>query len=166
MDPFAIRAYTPEDADWIARVHGELYQQDEGFDASFEPVVRQALHGFSDAPAPLPQGGWIAMRGPNRAGCIFCTGLTPEVAKIRLFLLLPEERGRGQGRQMLTHALQFAQGQGYSTLKIWTYAQHHAACRLYQRMGFRKLSAMPTRAYGRDLTEETWDFPLTNAKFS
>lgn len=106
------------------------------------------LHGKQ---AGLPR------RGGRRLGSIFCVAQSADVAKLRLFLLEPEARGRGLGQRMLGHCMDFARAKGYAGMTLATHESHRAACALYARNGWRIAQARPVRAYGCDLLEQTWD---------
>ncbi len=82
------------------------------------------------------------------------------VAKLRLFLLEPEARGRGLGQRLLDACLGFARAAGYRRLELWTHESHRAACALYARNGFRLVGSRPVRSFGQDLVEQTWEIPL------
>jgi GNAT superfamily N-acetyltransferase len=163
VDPDAIRLrdLRPGDAGWIVMRHAELYTRDEGFDASFEPLVARILADFLDAHDPARERGWIA-EGPDgrRLGSIFCVRLDDTTAKLRLFLVEPEARGTGLAQRLLAACLGFARNAGYARLTLWTHESHRAACALYARTGFRLTAARPVRSFGQDLVEQTWDIPL------
>jgi len=156
----AITLAGPEDAAWITQTHAALYRRDEGFDASFEPVVAEAVDGFMAGYDPVVERAWLVRLGEARAGCLFLTRVSKEVARLRLFLLLPELRGQGVGRDLLERAMAFARKAGYTQIRVSTYDRHAAAGRLYKRSGFTLTHAKPARAFGHDMTEQTWEIAL------
>lgn len=148
------------DAGWLVMRHGELYAAEYGFDATFEALVAEILADFlrnRDAPA---ERGWIAAEGARRLGSIFCVRQSATVAKLRLFLLEPEARRLGLGRRLLETCLDHARAQGFARLELWTHAEHEAACALYRRAGFTRLSSRPVTSFGVALTEEMWGIDL------
>ncbi|MEL7212705.1 MAG: GNAT family N-acetyltransferase [Pseudomonadota bacterium] len=155
-----LRLFTPEDAEWLTRQHGLLYARDEGFDDTFEPLVAGILAGFVAKHDPDCERGWIAWDGTQRLGSIFCVRLDAQTAKLRLFLLMPEARGLGLGRRLLETCMGFAREVGYGRMQLWTHAEHEAACALYARYGFTRVSSVPVHSFGRDLTEEQWEISL------
>jgi len=161
MDVVAIRDLRPGDAGWVIMRHAELYADEEGFDATFEPLVARILADFLATREPSTERGWIA-EGPSgaRLGCIFCVRVDAETAKLRLFLVEPEARGTGLGRRLLEACVGHARDQGFERLTLWTHAEHRAACRLYRSAGFVRTGSKRVRSYGRDLTEETWSMAL------
>lgn len=155
-----LRPFQPTDADWVARQHGVLYARDEGFDETFEPLVASIVNDFVAAHDPACERGWITWENQHRLGCIFCVKMDEQTAKLRLFLLVPEARGRGLGRQLLDSCMGFARAAGYSRMTLWTHAEHRAACALYQRSGWQLTQSQRVHSFGRDLTEQQWDIDL------
>ncbi len=151
-----MRPFAPADTDWLVDQHDRLYARDEGFDDSFGPLVRSILDGFASGHDPACERGWIAMQGGHRLGSIFCVRHNAELAKLRLFLLVPEARGKGVGRMLLEACMGFARDCKYSGMTLWTHESHRAACALYARAGFALESATPVHSFGQDLVEQTW----------
>lgn len=160
-DTVILRDLRIGDAGWLIEQHGALYARDEGFDESFEALVAEILAAFIRAHDPATERGWIAEEGGNRLGSIFCVQSgEPGVAKLRLFLLVPEARGRGLGQRLLDECLGFARAAEYTHLKLWTHESHRAACALYARNGFTCTASFPVRSFGVDLVEQTWEIAL------
>jgi GNAT superfamily N-acetyltransferase len=111
--------------------------------------------------APHPDDrGWIAAAGAGsgessgterRLGCIFCMRQDAHTARLRLFLVEPDWRGTGLARRLLAACLAHARARGYDRMALTTHDSHRAACRLYEKAGFERGPAVPTRSYGRDL---------------
>ena len=156
MNDITLRRFEAADTDWLVEQHATLYARDEGFDDSFGPLVRSILADFVAAHDPARECGWIAQDGTTRLGSIFCVALDDTTAKLRLFLLLPEARGRGLGTQLLRQCMGFAQEAGYAGMQLWTHESHRAACALYERFGWTLEGAKPVHSFGQDLVEQTW----------
>ncbi len=150
------RSFDPSDIDWLVEQHQHLYASSEGFDATFGPLVRKILTEFSLDHDPTCEAGWIAMRGTEPLGSIFCVRFDDTTAKLRLFFLRPEARGSGLGQRLLDQCLTFARGAGYSSMTLWTHESHLAACALYAKNGFSLVSSKPVHSFGVDLVEQTW----------
>ena len=60
--------------------------------------------------------------------------LTVELAKL---VVSPEARGRGIGRRLCTHVLQFARGVGATEVELTSNTALVSAIRLYESLGFR-----------------------------
>jgi|AntRauTorckE5430_2_1112549.scaffolds.fasta_scaffold101955_1 GNAT superfamily N-acetyltransferase len=54
----------------------------------------------------------------------FCVRLDGATAKLRLFQLVPEARGRGTGRLMVRTCAEFARNNGYARMHLWTHKSH------------------------------------------
>lgn len=156
MNDITLRAFAPTDIDWLVEQHQTLYAREAQFDASFGPLVHQILEHFVRAHDPNREKGWIALDGAQRLGSIFCVKLTEDTAKLRLFLLVPEARGRGLGMRLLQTCMAFAQSSGYAGMELWTHESHAAACALYRKTGWSCMSSKPVRSFGVDLVEQSW----------
>ncbi len=153
-----IRTFDPEDTEWLVDRHQALYAADEGFDETFGPLVRSILDEFVAGHDPAREAGWIAEDAGARLGSIFCVRHDDATAKLRLFLLVPEARGRGLGRRLLHHCMAFAKATGYHGMTLWTHESHEAACALYLRSGWVLENSKPVVSFGRPLVEQTWTF--------
>ncbi|MCV3272628.1 GNAT family N-acetyltransferase [Roseobacter sinensis] len=158
MDRVRIRPFTPHDRDWLVAQHGTLYAQAEGFDASFGALVAEILDQFIVHHDSVAERGWIAEDAGRRLGSIFCVRLSETTAKLRLFLLVPEARGKGLGKRLLRTCMGFAKAQGYRDMQLWTHESHAAACALYRAEGWDLLSAKPVHSFGQDLVEQSWAY--------
>ncbi|WP_372613263.1 GNAT family N-acetyltransferase [Aquicoccus sp.] len=160
MNDVILRDFETGDADWLVEQHGVLYARDEGFDRTFAALVAEILADFIRHHDPACERGWIAEEGGKRLGSIFCVRLDEATAKLRLFLLLPEARGRGLGRHLLDTCMAYARDRGYRQMRLWTHESHRAACVHYARTGWRRVSSKPVRAFGIDLVEQEWEIDL------
>lgn len=149
------------DIGWLIERHGALYARDEGFDARFEHLVAEILVDYARTRDPATERAFIAEADGVRLGSIFCVRSGEAgVAKLRLFLLVPEARGIGLGRRLLDACLGFAREAGYERIRLWTHESHRAACALYARNGFALTASKPVRSFGVDLVEQSWERAL------
>ncbi len=160
MKDISITDYRAADHEWLVTQHQTLYAQHEGFDDTFGPLVSSILTDFETNHDPVREAGWIAKQGVVRFGSIFCVSLDDQTAKLRLFLLLPEARGKGVGAQLLRHCMAFARAQGYLRMTLWTHASHTAACALYERFGWTCAESKPVISFGVPLIEQQWEITL------
>ncbi|KIC46157.1 GNAT family N-acetyltransferase [Tateyamaria sp. ANG-S1] len=156
MTDVTLRTFEASDTDWLVEQHGSLYAREAGFDDSFGRLVRSILEAFNGDHDPACERGWIAEADGVRLGSIFCVRHDEVTAKLRLFLLVPEARGRGVGRMLLEQCMGFAREQGYQGMTLWTHESHEAACALYARNGWQMARSRPVHSYGQDLVEQTW----------
>jgi GNAT superfamily N-acetyltransferase len=161
-DRIDLRDLAIGDAGWLIQQHAELYAREEGFDASFEPLVAEILAAYIRSHDPSCERAWIAWEGGERLGSIFCVkGPEPGQAKLRLFLLTPAARGKGLGKRLLDVCIAFARDKGYTEMVLWTHASHRAACALYKKTGFACVDSHPVTSFGQRLEEQTWKLKLT-----
>lgn len=149
------------DAGWLIERHATLYAAEEGFDISFEALVAHILADFIDKRDAPTERAWIAWDGDQRLGSIFCVkAAEPGVAKLRLFLLVLEARGRGLGQRLLDLCIAHARDCGFETLVLWTHESHRAACALYAKSGFRCVASAPETSFGVEVVEQEWSLDL------
>lgn len=155
-----LREFGADDADWLVAQHRELYAKAEGFDASFGDLVQEIIQDFLAEHDPNMEQGWIAEQNGQRLGNIFCVKLDEKTAKLRLFLLVPEARGLGLGKLLLTTCMTFARDKGYQRMQLWTHESHEAACALYLAYGWQLTGSKPVDSFGVDLIEQSWEIDL------
>ena len=156
MENLRIRRFVPGDSQWLVARHQDLYARDEGFDDTFGPLVADILQAFCESHDPARERGWIAETGGRRLGSIFCVKETSEIARLRLFLLTPEARGKGLGKRLLRDCMSFARQAGYREMGLWTHESHRAAGQLYVAFGWDLLESKPVHSFGVNLIEQTW----------
>lgn len=160
MDRVEIKRFNAQDRDWLVALHADSYARDAGFDVSFGPLVAGILDDFLAQNDPAREAGWIAWRGDQRLGSIFCVRVSAEQAKLRLFILDKVARGQGLGRRLLDHNMQFARGAGYQHMTLWTHESHRAAGALYAATGWTLVSSQPVTSFGQPLIEQHWEITL------
>lgn len=160
MDDVTLRTFEAADLPWLVEQHGLHYARAEGFDATFGALVQEILEDFVATHDPARERGWIAMQGDQRLGSIFCVTAGETTAKLRLFLLTPEARGKGLGKRLLACCMGFARDHGYEDMQLWTHESHHAACALYKATGWNLIDSKPVHSFGVDLVEQSWHIDL------
>ena len=161
-DTITFRDFQIGDRDWLIEEHARLYARDEGFDDTFKKLVTDILDTYIATRDPQTERGWIAERDGQRIGCVFCTRAhEPDMARLRMLLVLPEARGAGLGQRLLDHCIDFARDLGRKTLYLWTHESHRAACALYAKNGFEQRSQVAGRSFGTDVVELEWTLDLT-----
>ena len=150
----------PGDIGYLIYLHGVLYAKEYGWDCTFEGYVAESLTksipSFDDSTARL----WIAEINGKIIGSI---GIVPDSnseAQLRWFLVHPNHRGRGLGRELLNKALQFSRNHGFKSVFLWTVSDLEAAAHLYQWAGFRKTEEKTHQIWGKTITEERYELSL------
>ncbi len=160
MEDALIRPFRSDDASWLVDQHDRLYTRDEGFDHTFAPLVASILDAFTASHDPARERGWIVEQAGERLGSIFCVSLDRDTAKLRLFLLVPQARGKGLGKWLLDTCMSFARTAGYTEMVLWTHESHKAACALYKANGWQLTGSKPVHSFGVDLVEQSWRIQL------
>lgn len=160
MTEIEIRRFTARDRDWLVDQHKLHYAREEGFDDSFGVLVAQIVDDFLRSHDPAVEAGWIAWNNGTRLGSIFCVRLAAQTAKLRLFLLMPQARGKGLGRRLLAHNTAFARTAGYARMQLWTHLSHRAAGALYARNGWTLDCSTPVVSFGKANVEQQWSITL------
>lgn len=160
MTDIVLRRFEADDAPWLVHEHGVLYASAEGFDDTFGPLVAGILDDFVASHDSTRECGWIAMQGAQRLGSIFCVSSGAHTAKLRMFLLTPDARGKGLGKRMLKTCMEYARTVGYRDMQLWTHESHKAACALYEAFGWELVNSKPVHSFGVDLVEQSWRVDL------
>ncbi len=122
-------------------------------DAQLEPLyARESRHGFS-VERLIADGVafFVIHEGGAPAGCGGIKLFGSEYGEIKRMYVRPEFRGRGFGKLMLDHLATYAKSQGVDVLRLETGIHQHAAIRLYEQEGFRRIPP-----FG-----EYWDDPVS-----
>ncbi len=151
------RADRPGDLGWVVMAHGEVYDQQFGWNTDFEALVARIVSDFATRHDPAREAAWVAEVDGERAGCIFCVaGDEPKVAKLRILLVTPDARGLGVGRHLVEECLRFATDAGYRQITLWTNDVLVSARKIYQAAGFTVTAEEPHHSFGHDLIGQSW----------
>jgi DNA-binding MarR family transcriptional regulator/RimJ/RimL family protein N-acetyltransferase len=156
--PYLLRPPHPGDLGWVVHRHGALYAEEHGWDERFEAQVAEFVAGFVRDLDPRRERCWMAELDGETIGCVFVTRRDGDAAQLHLLLVEPKARGMGIGTRLVGECMRFAQQAGYRKINARTHAGQYAARRILERTGFRLVRADPSRAYGRDLVKETWEW--------
>lgn len=147
----------PGDLGWVVMAHGELYDREHGWDATFEELVAGIVGRFATDRDRVRERAWIAELDGVRAGCVFCVqGDGVATAQLRLLLVEPSARGHAIGRKLVEECLCFARAAGYERMTLWTNSLLTSARRIYQAVGFALVDEEPHHSFGHDLVGQHW----------
>ena len=151
----------PGDLGWVVMAHGEVYDQQFGWDTDFEALVARIVADYATEHDPAREAAWIAEVDGVRAGCIFLVaGDQEDVARLRILLVAPTARGLGVGTRLVDTCLTFARDAGYRQVSLWTNDVLVSARRIYQAFGFALTDEEPHRSFGHDLVGQSWTLEL------
>jgi len=155
------QADEPGDLDWVVTAHGAQYDQEFGWDDSFEQLVAQIVEDYAADHDPDREAGWIAEVGGRRVGCIFCVATEdPATAQLRILLVTADARGLGVGTQLVDECVRFARAAGYRRLTLWTNDVLVSARRIYEAAGFSLHDQEAHHSFGHDLVGQNWVLDL------
>ena len=147
----------PGDIGYIIYLHGILYAEEYGWDCTSEGYVAESLAksipSFDDGTGCL----WIAEIDGMVIGSIGIVPYSSSEAQLRWFLVHPDQRGRGLGRELLNRALQFSRDRGFKSVFLWTVSELKIATHLYQWAGFCKTEEKTHQIWGKAITEERYE---------
>ena len=120
--------------DEIIKIHYNHWSQFTDF-MVYEDVENKFKNIFTDD-SSLPIGYALMDNGKLYGFCTLkkdnlesCKGLTPWISSV---MIIPEERGKGYGRQLLNLITEKAYEMGYNKVYLWT----DKAPEFYQKIGF------------------------------
>src|SRR5215207_3246628 len=131
------RELLPGDLGEMAALHGGLYAEEWGHDASFEAMVAAGLAEAGARGWPGPgEGVWIVEEGDRMVGCLGLTDEGAGEARLRWFVLEPGLRGQGLGRKLLDELFAEVERARYVRVALETFSDLEAAAHLYRDRGF------------------------------
>ncbi len=161
MSEWKIRHFLkPGDTSHLTRLHGSLYAKECGYDRTFEAYVAEGLAEFVKSPNPDRNGVWLAERNDQIVGSIAIVGSSKLEAQLRWFLVHPDYRGLGLGRELMREALSFCREKKCKSVFLWTTSELDAARHIYTSVGFRKTEEKTHEIWGKEVTEERYDVQL------
>jgi DNA-binding MarR family transcriptional regulator/GNAT superfamily N-acetyltransferase len=157
--PVVLRPYRIGELGWLVHRQGLLYNQQYGWNGDFEAMIARIYSEYTVAPETPPKNLWIADRGGEVAGSIFCMpseGL-PGSAQLRMLYVEHSARGLGIGRLLVEQCVAFARGAGYERMRLWTHSIQEAARNLYANAGFTIVEEWDHESFGKELHAEIWE---------
>jgi GNAT superfamily N-acetyltransferase len=110
-------------------------------DAHLEPLYpRESRHGFSVQKLIADSVAFFVIRDSGvPAGCGGIKLFGTEYGEIKRMYVRPKFRGQGLAKQLLDYLTDYARRHGVGVLRLETGIHQHAAIRLYEHVGFRRI---------------------------
>lgn len=149
----------PGDLGYIAYLHGDLYAKECGYGLNFEAYVLDGLGELAHEYHAEKDRIWMCEHNSRIVGVLVAQHRGSAI-QLRYFIFLPEYRGIGLGKKLMTEFIAFMKLRGVTDAYLWTTDEQHAAISLYTRWGFKLTEEKPSRAFGKPLTERRYDLHL------
>ena len=158
------RAARPRDAEEIGALHGSVYGYEYGLDAlALRVEIACALTELCERgfPSPVREGLWIVEQHGRVAGSIALIDDGDRVARLRFFMLAPQLRGLGLGRELISDLMALARSCGaYDSIYLTTFDELEAAAALYVGAGFELVSTQRQLLWGREVGVQRYEQSL------
>ena len=160
---WTIRHYLkPGDIGYLTHLHGILYAKEYGYDITFEAYVAKGLAESVQSFSLDKDRIWLAETNNQIIGSIAIVGHSKLEAQLRWFLVHPNHRGLGLGRELIKAALLFCKEHKYKTIFLWTTSELNVARHLYLSAGFRKTEEKTHQIWGKTITEERYELKFVS----
>ena len=157
-----ITGYFPGVIGKITELHAVYYNENWGFDVSFEVQVGSELSDFISEYNNKRDGFWVSKVDDDFAGCVAIDGRKADSDGVRLrwFIVAPRYHGKGIGSLLMREAVKFCRETGHKQVFLWTFEGLDAARALYEREGFRLCEEHRVRQWGQKINEQKFKLIL------
>jgi len=142
------------DHGWVLERHAHLYPPEEGWGRPFVALVAGVIADFLANHDAEWEHAWIGELDGKRAGSVYCTRESDELARLRLLFVESWARGHGLGRGLVEYCLDFARGRGYGKLVLMTNSSLSSARRIYDALGFQQIGQQPNPVFPEGTLEQ------------
>jgi ribosomal protein S18 acetylase RimI-like enzyme len=155
-----IRAGKPGDLGWIISTHGSMYAREFGFNGEFEIDIARKTVSICEKKDSFSRL-WIKEFDGEKVGSIAISTCSEKTAFLNFLIVLEDHRGKGIAGELMSHAISYAQTNGYESVRLETYSCLETARKLYANLGFKRLAPVETvRKYGQTFDREFWELDL------
>jgi len=148
------------DIGYLAYLHGILYAKEYEYDLTFEAYVACGLGEFVQSFNPNKDRIWLVETDDRVIASLAIVEHSKLEAQLRWFLVHPDYRGLGIGKELLSEAIQFCKERKCKMIFLWTISELVAAGHLYSSFGFRKTEEKMHEIWGKSVKEERYDLHL------
>lgn len=151
------QGYFPGLIGQVTRLHAVFYNENWGFDSSFETQVARELAEFVERFDPGRDAMLAATVNGELAGFIAVDGRPAEGARTRWFIVKPGLQGQGLGKALMTRALEFCRKAGHGRVFLWTFKGLDAARKVYENAGFVLTEERKGAPWGPSIMEQKFE---------
>lgn len=157
-----IRSFIERDLDYIVESHSRIYQEEYNFNDSFNEFISDSINSFTKNKNNEKENIWVIDHNGILKGSIGIVKVSDEIAQLRWFLIEPDQRGKGLGKQLIQEAIKFCKDNKYKSILLWTNKSLYAARKLYEDFGFNISESKSIYLSNQDIVEEKWELTLLN----
>jgi ribosomal protein S18 acetylase RimI-like enzyme len=154
------------DVNAIVDLHDRVYRGEYGADDVWIQTIRSAIERAVQRGWPRdPALGsvWLVRRDGRLVGSLALVLECPRVGSLDWFVLDPELRGRGLGRQLVADLVAEAHARPMEKLKVETFSKLTAAARIYRDAGFSVVWQRDIDWQGEAVTHQLYTLTLEPA---
>ena len=154
------------DVNAIVDLHDRVYRGEYGADDVWIQTIRSAIERAVQRGWPRdPALGsvWLVRRDGRLVGSLALVLECPRVGSLDWFVLDPELRGRGLGRQLVADLVAEAHARPMEKLKVETFSKLTAAARIYRDAGFSVVWQRDIDWQGEPVTHQLYTLTLEPA---
>jgi putative acetyltransferase len=136
-----IKPISPEDDVAICAIIKQVFEE-HGINRPGTAYYDESLHHLSGV-FSIPRSRYFIARVDGiilgGAGIYPTDGLPPDTCELVKMYLLPEARGKGLGRVLIEHCIEFTSRAGYTKIYLESMPELKKAVTIYQKLGFQQL---------------------------
>ncbi|MEL6561731.1 MAG: GNAT family N-acetyltransferase [Bacteroidota bacterium] len=150
----------PGDIGYITYLHGDVYEREYGFGLEFEAYVAETLAEFIRQFDVAKDRVWICEYENRIIGFLSMYGRENQ-AQLRYFILLPEFRGIGLGKKLMSLFVDSMKECQFSNAYLLTTERLKAAVGLYEKFGFTLIEERKSIGFSVPETELRYELQLS-----
>lgn len=148
-----------DDLEYIINAHWRIYGRENNYnDESFRQFIVQSVNNFMHN--NKKEQIWIVELDGHRRGSIGVVDAGIGTAQLRWFLIEPECRGKGYGRELMEKAIQHSKDFKFEKIILYTHNHLFDARKLYASYEFKIVETHKEIYSGQEVIEEKWELNL------
>jgi N-acetylglutamate synthase-like GNAT family acetyltransferase len=124
--------------------------------------VAHTFYEFAQSYLPEKDRIWLAELDGEIMGTIAIIEHSKDEAQLRWFLVHPDVRGIGLGKNLFEQALDFCRKHQYHNIFLLTTSDQQTAIRMYAKAGFVKTAENPVELWGKKLMDQRYELDINH----